>query len=69
MVTPNERIDIQANSRRDLDDHLEAALRDLQEAALHTRKRGILITRLLPGHYIAELSDQVPFGITREVSL
>jgi len=67
MFTITERIDIQVNSRQDLDDRLEAAVRDLQEAALQARTRGILITRHQPGHYTAELSDQVPFGMTREL--
>lgn len=62
-----DRIDIHATTRQTLDDELEAAVRDLQKEALQTRTRGILITRHQPGHYTAELSDQVPFGITREL--
>lgn len=67
MFTLTERIEIQVNSRQALDDRLEAAVRDLQETALQARTRGILITRHQPGHYTAELSDQVPFGMTREL--
>jgi hypothetical protein len=67
MVTLTERIDIRVNSRQDLDDHIEAAVRDLKAATLQTWTRGILITRHVPGHYTAELSDQVPFGMTREL--
>ncbi|MGO4860384.1 hypothetical protein [Arthrobacter sp. 2MCAF14] len=67
MSTLTERIDIQVKSRHELDEQLEAAVRELQEAALHVRARGILITRRLPGRYTAELSDHVPFGMTREL--
>lgn len=67
MVTLTERIDIYVNNRNDLDDRLAAAVRDLQETALCAGTRGILITRHQPGHYTAELSDQVPFGMTREL--
>lgn len=67
MVTLTERIDIYVNTRNDLDPRLAAAVRDLQETALYARTRGILITRHQPGHYTAELSDQVPFGMTREL--
>jgi hypothetical protein len=36
--------------------------------AVRTRKHGILVTRLNPGHYTVSLSDSVPFGLTREQS-
>lgn len=67
MITLTERIHIKVNSRQDLEDHLEAAVRDLQEAALQAGTCGILVTRHSPGNYTAELSDQVPFGMTREL--
>lgn len=66
MFNPTECIEIQVKSRHALDDRLEAAVQALQEAALRSRTCGILITRHQPGHYTAELSSQVPFGITRE---
>ena len=58
-------IDIKIADRHVLDERLERAEKNLQEAALLTGQ-GILITRNAPGHYTAELSDEVPFGITRE---
>jgi hypothetical protein len=58
-------IDIKIASRHLLDEHLERAERTLQEKALLSGQ-GILITRNAPGHYTAELTDEVPFGITRE---
>lgn len=64
MFTPTERMEIWATSRRNLDDRLETAVRELRETAIHERTRGILIIRRQPGHYTAELSDKVPFGLT-----
>ncbi|WP_437773645.1 hypothetical protein [Arthrobacter sp. KNU40] len=66
MFTPTECIEIRVKSRHALDDRLEAAVQDLKEAAMRSRTCGILITRHQPGQYTAELSDQVPFGLTRE---
>lgn len=67
MSTVNHRIDIQVSSRHLLDERLEAAVRDLQEVAMLSGTHGILLTRNEPGHYTAALSDQVPFGTTREL--
>ena len=67
MTTLSECINIHVKTRHALDDRLAAAVRDLQEAAMQSRTRGILITRHQPGHYTAELSDQVPFGMTQEL--
>lgn len=60
-------IHIHVTSRRALDDCLEAAAKKLQDLAVLTGTHGILVARKEPGHYTAELSDQVPFGLTREV--
>jgi hypothetical protein len=61
-----DSIDIQVTSRRALDERLDEAVKNLQELAIRTGRRGILVARNKPGHYTAALSDQVPFGITRE---
>jgi hypothetical protein len=66
MPAQTKGIDIKIADRHVLDERLERAEKTLQEEALLTGQ-GILITRNAPGHYTAELSDQVPFGITREV--
>lgn len=62
-----DTIEIHADSRKVLDERLENAVRGLQQLAIATGQHGILLTRLKAGHYTAELSDQVPFGLTREV--
>ncbi|MFF2030158.1 hypothetical protein [Arthrobacter sp. NPDC058192] len=67
MTTSIETIEIQVDSRRVLDERLEEAVRGLQEVAMATGTHGILLTRHKPGHYTAALSDQVPFGMTREL--
>lgn len=67
MTTATECIEIQVDSRQVLDQRLEDAVSGLQELAMVTGTHGILLTRLKPGHYTAALSDQVPFGMTREL--
>lgn len=67
MTTANECIEIQVDSRRLLDDRLNDAVQGLQRVAMLTGTHGILLTRHKPGHYTAALSDQVPFGMTREL--
>lgn len=67
MNTATECIDIQVESRQVLDERLEDAVRGLQQIAMETGTQGILLTRHKPGHYTAALSDQVPFGMTREL--
>lgn len=68
MSTPIDRIDIEVASRYLLDEELDAAVQRLQEVALLTGTHGILVTRVGPGRYTAALSDQVPFGMTRELA-
>jgi hypothetical protein len=65
MPAQIKEIDIKIADRHVLDERLERAEKTLRKAALLTGQ-GILITRNAPGHYTAELSDEVPFGITRE---
>ena len=62
-----DSIDIRVTSRHALDEHLEAAEKELQDLAMLTGTHGILVTRHRPGNYTAALSEQVPFGMTREV--
>ncbi|MCU1522807.1 MAG: hypothetical protein JWM01_2404 [Arthrobacter sp.] len=67
MTTITDRIEIRVDSREVLDERLNDAVRGLQELAMETGTQGILLTRHKPGHYTAALSDQVPFGMTREL--
>ncbi|MCB5282860.1 hypothetical protein QK292_01095 [Arthrobacter sp. AL08] len=67
MITTTDSIEIQVENRHILDERLNAAVLGLQQIAMATGTQGILITRHKPGHYTAELSDLVPFGMTREI--
>jgi len=66
MPSTNKTIHIQVNESHILDERLDAAVKCLQEAAMLTGTHGIMVTRNRPGSYTATLSDQVPFGMTRE---
>jgi hypothetical protein len=68
MTNLIECIDIQVTSRPALDQQLDDAVRSLQELAMQSGTHGILITRHAPDRYTAALSDQVPFGMTRELN-
>ena len=68
MTTLLDSIDIHITSRCALHERLDEAVKNLQELAMLTGTHGILVTRNSPGHYTAALSDQVPFGMTREVT-
>jgi len=69
MPSSTQTIDIQVDDRKILDERLDAAVKCLQEAAILTGTHGIMVTRIKPGSYTATLSDQVPFGMTREIIL
>lgn len=66
MNTTTEVVEVKVETARQLEERLDAAVRDLQLVAARTRNQGILVTRLNPGHYTLLLSDTVPFGLTRE---
>ncbi|RKR20904.1 hypothetical protein [Arthrobacter oryzae] len=67
MTEVTQTIEIQVDSREVLDERLDDAVRGLQQLAMTTGTQGILLTRHKAGHYTAALSDQVPFGMTREL--
>ncbi|MET3810255.1 hypothetical protein [Arthrobacter sp. UYEF3] len=67
MTMASECIEIRVDSRRLLDDRINDAVLGLQRVAMLTGTHGILLTRHQPGRYTAALSDQVPFGMTREL--
>jgi hypothetical protein len=61
-----EHIEIRVESACQVEDRLNSAVKALQAIAVRSRTQGILVTRLNPGHFRVALSDQVPFGLTRE---
>jgi hypothetical protein len=69
MPSTTQTIDIHVDNRKVLDERLDAAVKCLQEAAMLTGTHGIIVRRNRPGSYTATLSDEVPFGMTREIIL
>ncbi|MEO5316173.1 hypothetical protein PV772_18995 [Pseudarthrobacter sp. CC12] len=69
MPSTLRHINIEVQERNSLDDTLNAAVRDLQTVAKLSGTLGIIVTRNGPGSYTAELTEKVPYGITREVIL
>lgn len=55
---------VKAGSRRAIDQQLDVIERELQSLASLTRIGGILITRNGSGSFTAELSPDVPYGVT-----
>jgi len=62
-----EYIEVRVDSAGEVEERLNSAVKDLQVIATRSRAHGILVTRLNPGHFSVSLSDQVPFGLTREL--
>jgi hypothetical protein len=50
----------------ELDAALSSAVERVRKAAVHNRSKGIMITAQEPGSFIVHLSDEVPYGLTRE---
>ncbi|WP_285251073.1 hypothetical protein [Pseudarthrobacter sp. fls2-241-R2A-168] len=61
-----DHIEIRVESAFQIEERLNSAVKDLQALAVRAGTHGILVTRLEPGHFRVSLSDQVPFGVTRE---
>jgi hypothetical protein len=57
---------LDSDSPQELQERLAAAEACLQRIAAVSATRGILVTRHAADHYTLELSDAVPYGLTRE---
>lgn len=64
--TSEVRLTITATDRKSLDRQLDAAVAIAREQAMPEGRRGILVTRHGPDAFTVALSDDVPFGLTRE---
>ncbi|NQD90631.1 hypothetical protein HP499_22885 [Paenarthrobacter sp. CM16] len=60
-------VEVRVETATQLEDQLNAAIQHLQPQATRSG-HGILVTRLNPGHFTISVSDEVPFGLTRERS-
>lgn len=59
-------ITVTVDSAEVVPDVLSAAIERVREAAAGNTSRGILVTRHAPGDFSIRLSDEVPYGLTRE---
>lgn len=57
---------ITASTVRDADRLLDLVVEELQHLARQDYRCGILVTKTGPGQFTAELSEQVPYGLTWE---
>ena len=63
---PQRALTVEVKDRKLLEEQLEEAVSTAREWAAQEKSRGILVTRLGPGHFTVGLSDDVPFGVTVE---
>lgn len=59
-------ITVIATDHADLERRLDKAVTAARERALHEGRQGILVTRHDYDSFTVDLSDEVPFGLTRE---
>lgn len=60
------RVHCTISKAAELPETLNTAVQKLLSAADDDMRKGILITRQRPGHYLVELSDDVPYGIIQQ---
>ncbi|AOT02556.1 hypothetical protein [Arthrobacter sp. U41] len=65
-TTPDLTLTVTATDRASMDRELDEAVTAARERAMRERCRGILVTRHGPNCFTVELSETVPFGLTRE---
>lgn len=61
IQTAPDRLTITVQTRRELDKAVDGVLEILKPAAM-TERAGILVTRLAPGRYEAQLDGELPPG-------
>lgn len=66
-TSTSETVEVGADSAAQIEERLNLAVQYLQPLASRNR-HGILVTRLNPGQHSICLSEDVPFGLTRERS-
>jgi hypothetical protein len=64
-----DSITVIAGSRSEALQGIDSSVEQLQRRAMQERTRGILVTRKDWGHFIIELSNRVPYGMTLESTL
>ncbi|MHC6593924.1 hypothetical protein [Arthrobacter sp. C152] len=62
----NFPLSLTVSDRQSMDSELDAAVSAAKAHALTGKRHGILVTRHGANHFTVDLSDAVPFGLTRE---
>jgi hypothetical protein len=60
---------VTASSTEEADQDLNAVSEELQHLARTEVRTGIRVTKTGPGQFTLELSDDVPYGLTREAAV
>jgi hypothetical protein len=66
MTTANFPLTLTVADRHSMDNELEAAVTAAKAHALAEKRHGILVTRHSMDKFTVDLSEAVPFGLTRE---
>lgn len=66
MTAVTEQKKITATTVEEAERLLDLIVDELQRRATGTGTHGILVTKTGPGHFLAELSTDVPYGVTEE---
>ncbi|BCW66793.1 hypothetical protein NicSoilB4_15560 [Arthrobacter sp. NicSoilB4] len=59
-------VTVRATDRASMERQLDEAVQDALTQAMHEGCQGILVTQVDPASFTVDLSDAVPFGLTRE---
>lgn len=59
-------LSLEAADRAELDRRLEEAERIMRTHAMNNRRGGVLVTRTGLNSFTVEVSEDVPFGLTRQ---
>lgn len=65
-ITSDWALNVIALDRTVLDRQLDSAVETAKAAAMQEGRRGIIVTRHSPATFTVGLSDDVPYGMTRE---
>lgn len=65
-MTPNFPLTVTVSDRQSMDSELDAAVSAAKTHALAGKSHGILVTRHGVNQFTVDLSETVPFGLTRE---
>lgn len=65
-TTTDLPVTVRATDRASMEHQLDEAVQAALTQAMHEGRKGILVTQVDPASFTVDLSDAVPFGLTRE---